>query len=412
MRIWAFPSFYPYDYPGLTYAGIFAHRQYKGLIQNGAELNVIVPINWSPPYPISQLHPEWRQLHAFRYPLKRVYDGINVYHPRISNKKPNRFEKKSYDERYVDAIVSFFKKKKIALDPLKDVFYSQWLPSSYLVQLAAHQLGVKSAILSIGDDVVLWPYWKKENMELFKETLRGAAFRFTCADYLGKLANSTLGENLSYEVVRMGAEYDFFKPVSPAKKAELRKEYNIPNDKIVILNIGTASVRKGWLDLLDALGHLKRVSPDFVLIGVYTGRQEFSFKEEVAKRGLEDHFLDLGEVAPAALNKLFNTADIFCLPSHSEGIANVVIEAMSSGLPVITTNVCGHPELVNSGVTGILIPPQEPKPLFESLTALVNNSALRAKLGASARAFIVNEWGNYAHNAKILYEKLRAGLAS
>jgi len=90
----------------------------------------------------------------------------------------------------------------------------------------------------------------------------------------------------------------------------------------------------------------------------------------------------------------------------------VVIEAMSSGLPVITTNVCGHPELVNSGVTGILIPPQEPKPLFESLTALVNNSALRAKLGASARAFIVNEWGNYAHNAKILYEKLRAGLAS
>ena len=100
--------------------------------------------------------------------------------------------------------------------------------------------------------------------------------------------------------------------------------------------------------------------------------------------------------------------DVFCLPSHWEGMANANIEAMSTGLPVITTNVCGHPELIEDGVNGILVPPKQPKILEEKLRALLADAVLREQLGKTARDFIVNKWGNFADNSKNLYKILQS----
>jgi hypothetical protein len=84
MRIWAFPSFYPIDKPGLKWAGIFAHRQYKALIENGAELVVILPVLWHPPFPFAKLNDNWATLAQNAYPYQRIYDGITVYHPALN----------------------------------------------------------------------------------------------------------------------------------------------------------------------------------------------------------------------------------------------------------------------------------------------------------------------------------------
>lgn len=406
MRIWAFPSFYPYDAPGHTYSGIFAHRQYKGLIGNGADLQVICPISWAPPYPFSLLHPEWKELNKIVFPEERVYDGIKVHHPRIANMKPSRFVKKTYEERYVDCIAAFFKRKNIKLSPETDVFYSQWLPSSRMVTMAAHKLGVKSAVLSIGDDVVLWPNGSSHNMQLFRQMMHDADYVFSCAEYLGRLANKTLGEEIPFGIARWGVDHDFFKPVSHEVKEELRKAYNIPADRVTILNIGTATPRKGWIDLFDALARIKQQGIDFVLLAVHTGKPEFDFASETAKRGLADNFIDIGEMKPTALAKIYNLSDIFCLPSHSEGLANVVVEAMSCGLPVITTIVGGHSELITNDVNGILIPPQAPDLLYEQLLPLIADNAKRTALGKAARSHIVDVWGNYAKSTKELYRKI------
>jgi teichuronic acid biosynthesis glycosyltransferase TuaC len=406
MRIWAFPFTYPYDQPGMAWNGIFAHRQYKGLIQNGADLKVIIPVPWHPPFPFSLLHNEWKSTSKLAYPAQREYDGITVYHPRIANMKPSRFVKKTYTERYVDSIINFFKDNNITLNPATDVFYSQWLPGSAMVQLAAHKLGLKSGILSIGDDVVLWPNSNEANRQLFVKTMTEADLRFSCSEYLGKLANKTLGKELPFDVVRWGVDHDWFKPVTENEKQELRKKYKLSDDKAVILNIGTAGIRKGWLDLFDALSEVKKHNPNFVLAAVYTGKTEFDFQEEVAKRELTENFVALGEFPPQSLNAIYNLADIFCLPSHSEGLANVVVEAMSSGIATITTSVGGHPELINSGVNGILVPPQQPGILAEQLLQLVNDEKLRARLGTAARQHIVTSWGNFAESTRVLYQKL------
>jgi glycosyltransferase involved in cell wall biosynthesis len=410
MRIWAFPSFYPYDYPGLTWTGIFAHRQYKGLIENGADLKVIVPIPWSPPFPFYFLHPEWRNCSKLSYPQQRIYDGITVYHPRIANFRPNRFVKKSYEERYVECIVDFFKENKIVLDKSKDVFYSQWLPGAVFVQQAAHQLGVMSAILGIGDDVIVWPNSKEEHFRAFEKLLAGADLRFFNADYLGREMNKLVSKQLPYEVVYFGVDYDVFKPASTENIALIKREYNIPTDKIIILIIGSALKRKGWLDLFDALKEIKKTNDGFLLVGGHAGTHDFDVVTEVEARGLSANFLNLGEIKPESLSKLYNAADIFCLPSHWEGLATVVMEAMASGLPVITTDMCGHPEIVQNGATGILVPPKQPDILAKELLSLINDKEKRKYLGENARNFIVNKWGNFYENAVKLYRKMEEKL--
>lgn len=406
MNIWAFPFFYPSDKPGMRWAGTFAHRQYKGLIENGANLKVVIPVPWNPPYPFSELDKKWKYYQKLGHPIERVHDGISVFYPRIANIRPSRLMRKTYEERFIDAVAKFFKSQNIKLHPDRDIFYSQWLPESVFVQKAAHKLGVKSAILSIGDDVIVWPNKSKGNFDTFKQLLLEADMRFACADYLGKEANRLVGKDLDYTVVNWGVDYNYFKPCNEEQKRAWRNKYNIPQDKIVVLTIGSPIVRKGWLDLFDALKMLKADHKDFVLAGVHAGPKDIDLNEEAARRGVSDIFINLGEVAPDQLSQVYNCADIFCLPSHWEGLANVNIEAMSSGLPVITTDVCGHPELVKDGYNGLLIPPKQPAILHEKLDQLISDKSLRELLSKNGRQFIVEKWGNFVDNSKTLYAEL------
>jgi glycosyltransferase involved in cell wall biosynthesis len=411
MRIWAFPSFYPYNSPGMTYSGIFAHRQYKGLIESGADLKVIVPVAWKPVFPFSLLHPEWKEAQRLSFPEKRVYDGVTVYHPRYANTKPSRLTKKTYEERYVESIVGFFKKNNITLDRKTDIFYSQWLPSSVFVQKAAHQLGVKSAILGIGDDIIVWPRSRDDHFRSFKQLLANADLRIVNADYLGREMNEVAGQKLPYKVVFFGVDYTKFKPVTEESKEQVKREYKLPAGKVIILIIGSALRRKGWLDLFDALSEVKLQNDNFLLVGGHAGQGDFDMMTEVEKRGLTGNFFNLGEVKPEHLSKTYNAADIFCLPSHWEGLATVISEAMASGLPVITTDMCGHPEIIENGVTGILVPPKQPHVLAEALLELISHKTKRDRLGENARNFIINKMGNANDNAALLYKLLAQTLS-
>jgi glycosyltransferase involved in cell wall biosynthesis len=406
MRIWAFPSFYPIERPGLKWVGIFAHRQYKALVENGAELCVIQPVLWHPPYPLSKLNEDWNNQQQKNYPHKRTYDGITVYHPRIANLKPGRIFNKPYSQRYVEAIVQFFKKEGIQLSKDKDIFYAQWIPDAAMVQQAAHQLGIRAASLLIGDDVLVWPFENEKNLLTFCNTMRNSDIRLAVAGYLANEANQLTGEGLPYTIIRRGVNHNFFKPAKLSDKINLRNKFGIPQNKTVILSIGSVIVRKGWLDLLDALSILNKTNSDFLLVAAHGGKPDFDLKAEANNRGLYDNLLDLGEVDPKEIDGLYNSADIFCLASHWEGIANSVVEAMSSGLPVLTTNVCGHPELIENGITGILVDPKSPTQLAEALLKMLNDAEFRNLLASNARTFIVNHWGDFAFNARKLFKTL------
>jgi glycosyltransferase involved in cell wall biosynthesis len=90
-----------------------------------------------------------------------------------------------------------------------------------------------------------------------------------------------------------------------------------------------------------------------------------------------------------ALIDEYRAADVFVLPSYAEGFPNSVLEAMSVGLPVIATSVGGVPEIVQNGVTGIVVPPRSSDALAEAIKRLIGDEAARKAMGAAAREKIL-----------------------
>lgn len=91
--------------------------------------------------------------------------------------------------------------------------------------------------------------------------------------------------------------------------------------------------------------------------------------------------------------ELLAAMDIFALPSLGEGIANTILEAMSTALPVVATNVGGNPELVQEGVTGMLVPASDVEAMAQALRYYVENAPLRRQHGNQARAIVDQRYG-------------------
>jgi len=103
--------------------------------------------------------------------------------------------------------------------------------------------------------------------------------------------------------------------------------------------------------------------------------------------------------------------DLFVLPSLAEGISNTLLEAMSSGLPVVATDVGGNPELVDDGRTGRLVPPADPQALAAAIREYVMDPEMAKRQGAAARRLAEQHFGLdvMVKSYMDLYDRLLAG---
>lgn len=108
--------------------------------------------------------------------------------------------------------------------------------------------------------------------------------------------------------------------------------------------------------------------------------------------GLQDAVTVRGKLAPEAVRDCLQKADVFVLSSLSEGISNAVLEAMSCGVPVVTTDCGGMREAVTDGVEGFVVPVRDPESMAEALGRLINDPGLRRRMGEAARQRILREF--------------------
>jgi len=116
----------------------------------------------------------------------------------------------------------------------------------------------------------------------------------------------------------------------------------------------------------------------------------------------------IGPVPPSEIPSLMADHQLLVLPSHWEGRPNVVLEAMAAGMPVVATDIDGTRELIEDGVTGFLVPPNNPKLLAKAISALTMDKALLSKMGERARAKIKRQnltWDLAARRYLKLYKK-------
>jgi len=147
-----------------------------------------------------------------------------------------------------------------------------------------------------------------------------------------------------------------------------------------ILFVGSLNARKGVKDLIAVANSREfAANPDveFVLVGEIT--------PDIDPASLPRNVRLTGPLPPERLPELYAGATVFVLPSYSEGMPMVILEAMAHGLPVVATPVGAVPLLVEHGQSGRLVPPGDRRALLESLLSLIADPILAAQLGANGR---------------------------
>lgn len=137
---------------------------------------------------------------------------------------------------------------------------------------------------------------------------------------------------------------------------------------------------KGIFDLLDAFSAVHASRPDARLIICGKGR-DADVRIAVARRGLESVTEMAGWVSGASRDRYFAAAAVFCLPSRADTFAMANLDAMTAGLPVVSTTHGGIPEVVQDGVTGLLVEPGNVDALATAILTLLDDPRLRLRMG-------------------------------
>lgn len=172
------------------------------------------------------------------------------------------------------------------------------------------------------------------------------------------------------------------RPSSPGRAAA-RRELGLTPRQPVVMTVGRLTVMKGQRHLLDAVPLLLRRFPDLVVVLVGDGHLRRALADQVERLGVGRAVRFVGHRADA--RGLLDAADVFVLPSLQEGMPLAALEAMDAGLPVVGTDVVGTSEVVEDGVTGLLVRPADPSALATSLERVLSEPVRRRRMGAAGR---------------------------
>jgi L-malate glycosyltransferase len=188
-------------------------------------------------------------------------------------------------------------------------------------------------------------------------------------------------------VIHNGVDIDKF---SRGHNGRDRLFPGIGNGKLIVLVGNMHTDVKGHPWLIASAPAIVREFPStrFLLVG--DGEQRARFEQQAAELGVKDNFLFLGRRADVA--EILACCDLAVLPSRAEGLPNAVREYMAAGLPVIASRVGGNAELINDGVTGLLVPPEDSAALSSALLKLSREHGLARQLAQSAREFIIRNF--------------------
>jgi glycosyltransferase involved in cell wall biosynthesis len=188
-------------------------------------------------------------------------------------------------------------------------------------------------------------------------------------------------ENYKYKPLLVMKGIDFERFNTNIDGTEIRKRYCKSGERMV-LTVCRLDPRKNLFTLISAAKAVLERDKHVQFIIVGDGIQRRELREQIVKLGLSANVKMVGEVPDEELPKYFRAADIFVLPTLDEGFGYVFLEAMASGLPIISTNRGAVPE--NIGDAGILLPPNKPEILAESIMRVLHDDDLRMQLARKA----------------------------
>ena len=174
----------------------------------------------------------------------------------------------------------------------------------------------------------------------------------------------------------------------------------------IILTVARLIKRKGIDDLIRAVPAIVKAHKNIKLRIVGEGNMENELKALAQKLNVSKYIDFRGYVPHAEISYYYLSSDIFVLPSKNEGMSNTVLEAMASGLPIITTDTGGTQELISEN--GIIIPSEDSDAISNAVLNLINNHKLREKMGMKSRRIAESmSWNNIAEAYYNFYKGIK-----
>jgi glycosyltransferase involved in cell wall biosynthesis len=194
------------------------------------------------------------------------------------------------------------------------------------------------------------------------------------------------------------------------ERFSVRKELGIPFDAPVVATVCRLTPSKGLEDLIQAAARVKTSMPrvQFLIAGKDLSQPGYRAQLETyaAQLNVAEQVRFLGEREDVL--DILRESDLFVLPSLSEGLSNVLLEAMTASLPVVATNVGGNPEVVEDGKTGLLVPVRNVEELTTSIVRILASPELARGFGGAGRRRVVTEFslGSMVTHTQDLYLSL------
>lgn len=352
-------------------AGSFVLEQLRHLKRH-CDITVLVPHPWVPPF-ADRLSEKWRQY--AQLPDGETVAGIRVLHPRrLVIPKVN-----SWFWMTVSVTFSYWHflshSHRFAVSPLHPFILMEGhfaLPDGFAAAFLGHRWGKPSIVHVHGTDVHTIPHLSPLLRRLTVWALRHAdAIRAVSGDLaeqarqlveLGKRGN---GEGEKIWVVPNGVDLDKFRLMA---RQEARRLLGLEENRRYLLFVGRLVAVKGLDLLLDAAVLLMRRRNDVELVLVGDGAERGTLEQRATTLGVRDRVHFVGARPHEQVALWMNAGDVFCLPSHKEGLGTVLLEALACGTPVVATAVGGIPEIVADGQVGRLVWSRNPQELAACLS--------------------------------------------
>ncbi|GAA0853408.1 glycosyltransferase [Aliiglaciecola litoralis] len=262
----------------------------------------------------------------------------------------------------------------------KDAVLANWSVNGLLAGLAARLFGVPVITVLRGSDV--HPNQSKGEKSLILHMAIKLSSKVVCVSerFYQLLSANYPKYQHKFVVISNGVDGEYL---------DLNSARSIDSSIPVLTTVGNLNPKKGVQDILEACSilHQRRVPFAFNIIG--DGPDKNRLKEQAERLGIAESVNFIGSVPNEQIATYLESSTIFVFASYSEGRANVLLEAMASGLPIVASHIDANRELITDTENGVLFETGNPIDLAEKLTELINDNLVRKRLAGSARKFII-----------------------